>query len=378
MAYDTREAMQKDLPEFLCGVCLQYFYRNGVNEIEKIRNWTEQAEDIKAQLHDGNFTDLNWLCIKCHKQINAGKIPDFSELNGMHFPEAPAHLGRLSVLERILISPVIPFSRFKELYGSYMQSMKGVTVCIPAKTAEITKMLPRRMDELGFIWVSLKRRLSQKHAYLSESIDVPKLYRWLHWLLVEEQENLLYEKYDQQDQALWKEANFDFLKEDDSTKLTNQPQQSSTVKGGNTKSPESVAETENEKLPTLLVEDELCKSSVKMKHVTVAPGEGGKPIITQDYPNLRELAFLNISLGKPLVQLLKPEDENEQEGNKQKQLPWSQQLKWRLRHKNREAARTWDFIFWEYSQKIWHQLHSCASSPEPEFESSTREVTRKP
>lgn len=109
------------------------------------------------------------LCSACHTSISDMKEPLFCVGEASLFQPIPEAIQKLSDLESNLVSLGIAFGIIKELRIQKQKGIKGGMVCIPVQR-DVTKTLPRTLDETDTIHIDLKRKLSYDHSHKSGTI----------------------------------------------------------------------------------------------------------------------------------------------------------------------------------------------------------------
>ncbi|XP_069114560.1 uncharacterized protein [Argopecten irradians] len=100
----------------------------------------------------------------------------------MGFPQKPEEL-EITEMEERLISPRIPFMQLCEKPRGGQRSLRGNIVNVPTDVQSTVKILPRTLADSETIQVKLKRRLSNKHSVLYQSIRPNKCLAALKWLI---------------------------------------------------------------------------------------------------------------------------------------------------------------------------------------------------
>ena len=162
----------KEGPEFVCTCCDQLWYRSSVLECKADSYNFELFEDKPSTLFitdTKSVENKKWICRTCHNNLKNGKVPTCSKANGMSFPEKPAVLN-LTPLEERLIAPRIPFMQIRELPRGHQLSIHGNVVNVPADVNTTISMIPRPIDESQTISIKLKKRKGFKGYYMFQTI----------------------------------------------------------------------------------------------------------------------------------------------------------------------------------------------------------------
>lgn len=107
-----------------------------------------------------------WICHTCDHHLSRGKMPDIAVANNMALAPIPPQLAGCNVLERQLISKVLPFSKIVALPKGRQRAIHGAVVCVPSEVETIVNALPRPSAEAQLLQVKLKRKIKYKgHQY---------------------------------------------------------------------------------------------------------------------------------------------------------------------------------------------------------------------
>ena len=199
----------------------------------------------------------------------------------MKFPDRPPELN-LNNLEERLISLRIPFMQIRALNSGGQFSLKGSVVNVPAEIEPTIRALPRLQNKSETIPVKLKRKKEFKHAVVTENIRHAAVLTALQTLM--------------NSSDLYKEANIAIDEKWNSKMEPDFESQSlRTTESGDDES-ESFSETDDKEYPlmTLLDEQSVDRNAV----LSVAPGEGQRPISIFKDPNAEYLAFPTIFCGQ--------------------------------------------------------------------------------
>ncbi|XP_038135176.1 uncharacterized protein LOC119779572 [Cyprinodon tularosa] len=116
-----------------------------------------------------------WICHTCHNHLKKGCMPRLAAANKLWLAEIPCVLSDLNILERHLISKVIPFAKIVPLPKGRQRLIRGNVVCVPSEVEETVHALPRLRSESQVLRVKLKRRLSFRGHSLFQTVQWPKL-----------------------------------------------------------------------------------------------------------------------------------------------------------------------------------------------------------
>ena len=91
-------------------------------------------------------------------------------------------LKGLNEMERILISPIIPFQQFLTKPSGGQKALKGNVVNVPADFDQSVNLLPRTVDDTEMIHVEFKRKQEYRHSYLKQLIHPELVIKSLQYL----------------------------------------------------------------------------------------------------------------------------------------------------------------------------------------------------
>jgi len=205
-------------PLYVCSSCLQTNFKSHMSDVAKLQTsnheellvkcisshiilnnttWTiSSCENPTVQIRSTNicedhvsFDQHVWLCNTCKGEIYKGLMPKLCTANKVGFPPKPDVLN-LHPLEETLIAPIIPFMTVRSLPVSGMTKhgqklIVGNVVHVPNDIAKTVKQLPRSLDDMGTIAVSLKRKMAYKHAVFQENIRPESVVNALTYLVKE-------------------------------------------------------------------------------------------------------------------------------------------------------------------------------------------------
>ena len=319
---------------FVCSCCQQTWFRDSVRAVASL-----SIKCIDAHLLDNCLTgyisvaDTEWICNTCLNNLKQGKIPKLSVANGMGFIEKPGELY-LNNLEERLISLRIPFMQIRALNSGGQFSLKGSVVNVPSDIEPTIHALPRLQNKSETIPVKLKRMNEFKHAVTTENVRPVAVMTALQTLLRTSQ--------------LYKDAN---ITVDDKWSVDN-----SEVSGEFSSNDQSVSDSESDAFSeidgddnetpvmTLLDEQTFDKNEV----LSVAPGEGQKPLSLFKDPDAEYLAFPTLFCGQKRVP------------NSDRRVPvyYSDICKWELRCVDRRVALHVPNIFFKMKKLQIEQVCS--------------------
>ena len=299
---------------YVCSCCHQTWFQHSVKNVFSL-NETSLNTDLLNKCLTGYMSVANceWICNTCLYNIKQGKIPKLSVINGMKFPHKPPELN-ISNLEERLISLRIPFMQIRALNSGGQFSLKGPVVNVPTDIEPTIHALPRLQKKTETIPVKLKRMKEFKHAVATENVRPHAVMAALQTLLNTSQ---LYKEADITVDDKWNVDDKKPVTEDSTSKYQpNSDSESDTF---------SEIDDDNETpVMTLLDEQSLDKNEV----LSVAPGEGQKPLSIFKDSNAEYLAFPTLFCGQKRVE------------NSDRYVPvyYSDICKWELRCVDRRVA----------------------------------------
>ena len=202
----------------------------------------------------------------------------------MKFPKKTPQLN-LSNLEERLISLRIPFMQIRALNSGGQFSIKGSIVNVPADIEPTIQALPRLCNQSETIPVKLKRMKEFKHAVATENVRPLAIMTALQTLLNTSQ--------------LYKDVNIsvnDKWSIDDSEEFA--VDSADTQQAGDSDS-DTFSETGDDDSPVMTLLDE--HGVDRNEILSVAPGEGQKPLSIFKDKNAEYLAFPTLFCGQKRV-----------------------------------------------------------------------------
>ena len=282
-----------------------------------------------------SVANREWICNTCIYNIRRNKVPKLAVINGMRFPDRPPEMN-LNNLEERLISLRIPFMQIQALNSGGQFSLKGSVVNVPAEIEPTIRALPRLQHQSETIPVKLKRMKEFKSAVVTENVRPVAVMAALRTLL--------------KSSELYKEANIsvnDAWNNEDKAKREIKDEPIEQSSGDESDAFNETNDDENIPLMTLLDERSVDKSTV----LSVAPGEGQRPISIFKDPNSEYLAFPTIFCGQTRVE------------NSKRRVPvyYSDICKWELRCVDRRAALHIPNIFYKMKklqlEQVCNKIH---------------------
>ena len=135
--------------------------------------------------HDNIYIMNEFICIHCRNSLRQKKpkMPDQAYANSLQLHDIPQDLQNILPLERIVISPRIPFITIlvmKKYGGHYNVNCQPVNV--PATLDQIINILPCMPSDLQLHPVKLKHKLEYKSQYMYDMIHRDHVISVITWL----------------------------------------------------------------------------------------------------------------------------------------------------------------------------------------------------
>ena len=324
---------------YVCTCCHQVWFKQSVKEASSMEQMSSVSKSLLKKCRTGYISVDNreWMCNTCICNVTKGKIPKLSVINGMNFPEKPSELN-LNNLEERLVSLRIPFMQIRSLARGGQFSLKGSVVNVPADVEPTIRALPRLPNESETIPVKLKRMKEQKHAVITENVRPHAVMNALQTLLKTS------ELYKQADITVDDKWNINSTESNDIGNDTSNDESSNND--------ESDAFSEVEDLDIAPLMTLLDKQTPDRNEIlSVAPGEGQKPLSIFKDPNAEYLAFPTLFCGQKRAE------------NTERQVPvyYSDICKWELRSVDRRVAVHIPNIFYKMkklqAEQICNKVH---------------------
>ena len=320
---------------YVCSCCHQLWFKQSIKPVSALYKSDSLDTNLLKQSLTGYLSvdDIEWICNTCIGNIKSGKVPKLSVMNGMGFPNKPPELN-LSNLEERLISLRIPFMQIRALNSGGQFSLKGSVVNVPANIEPTIRALPRARNDYETIPVKPKRMKEFKHAVETENIKPAAVMTALRSLM--------------DSSEMYKEAN---LSIDEHWNTPNSDEETPTTGVYDEKRDDSDSFSENENGDNIPIMTLLDKQTVDRNEVlSLAPGEGQRPISVFKDPNSEYLAFPTIFCGQKRMD------------NSDRKTPvyYSDICKWELRSVDRRVALNVPNIFYKMKKLQTEQVCSKA------------------
>lgn len=103
-----------------------------------------------------------WICHTRDNHLKRGNMSSIAAANKLELPPIPAELVELNVLERQLISKIIPFAKIVMLPKGQQRAGHGAVVCVPSEVESTVNSLPKPSSDSQLLQVKLKRHVKFK------------------------------------------------------------------------------------------------------------------------------------------------------------------------------------------------------------------------
>ena len=323
-------------PTIICNSCFGLFFDTSIRTIclnTLLNNISKEFLESVCYLSD----KIN-LCISCHRDVIAGKVPTLSKANGFCFPDIPQVLQNMTEVEIRLVSPRLPFMQIRELSKRDRQyGIKGNVVNVPISVDTSVNILPRKFDDTHTIQLKLKRKMCYQSHYLYETIRPAVCYNAIMYLIntpLYKRENILFSENWLNEHPNHNE-NYIILEEDktdndiiETVDLINNDNNTSII------SLEKMIEIEDD--DNIINNDTLWSDSDINQTIAFAPGEGTYPISILRDEYAEELSFPNIYCGQPR--------------SCSKNISYANICKWELRHFDRRCCNVAK-LFYMYKKR---------------------------
>uniref|UniRef100_A0A8D9E244 ATP-dependent DNA helicase n=1 Tax=Cacopsylla melanoneura TaxID=428564 RepID=A0A8D9E244_9HEMI len=321
-------------PDNICCCCDNLFFEKSVIvfDIQKLKE-NYAGSDFETFLSKICNAPSNLICSTCLSHVKKGRVPKTALSNQLEYPEIPPCLEALSPLEERMCAPYIPFMTIVPLlpYAVNPQlSLKGSVVNIPVEIDTMTKILPRKFDNMSTIQIKLKRHVDHRSDYMAETIRPAVVCEALKHLVT----TPLYEKL-----GITLDASFLNAYEANENVQIDFIVEESDNTGNQRMNDEHESQVTDEDNDDLVVEgdeevmlvDRNCEAAQqgnvaaeKNGTTVMAPGQGKTPVSWHNVEYLDELSFPKIYGGFPL-------DED-------KKLSYAQRVKSECRRSDRRAC----------------------------------------
>ena len=316
------EVAVQEYPEYVCSVCHRLLFRKQVVKCNTAKYETSSSKTRLARtcINDNMLNKSNdssvqrksradmYICHTCDRYLSSGKMPEEACANRLQLQPIPPELQSLNILEKHLISRMVPFMKVITLPKGGQKKLKGPCVLVPSNLQETLNVLPRCDAETPqIIKLKMKRKLSYKGYYEYCHVNMQKVHEALRCLKYE-LENLHYRDIDIDDSnhLTSEEREGSDVENPDSSDIDDQvdPQKQQSLESVNI---ESVVDEDHDNvedeavrggpvldtflMPVDMVQESLpfCPDSI----LSIAPCEGNKPTNIFADKTCEALAFPN-------------------------------------------------------------------------------------
>ena len=308
-AIQTFRTLVKEGPVFVCTSCHRLMYRENVTIFNKLDySMCEEAllnRCVSGYLHSDN---REYICQTCQWNLKRNKLPAQSIGNALQLDPIPDELQNLSALESMLISKRVPFMKVLALPRGKQRAIHGCVVNVPINPEETYSVLPRLPSSASMITVKLKRKLQYRGHVIKQSVRpwrvLQALYHLKHTVKNPHYSDIEINEHWDEDAArdneeLWSSmtANEE-TSEENSFSITSaeydKMEESTESNNDSDQDEENHDEDDTSQLRGLPFDSCLepkDMSSDKDLLLSIAPGEGKKPLSLYSDKNNEELAF---------------------------------------------------------------------------------------
>ena len=192
----------QEYPEYICSVCHRLLFRKQVQVCNKTKY------DTSVNTHRLATTCINgdtvhtcrkacrnncpvqrksrinlYICHTCDRYLRNGKMPLEAYRNGLQLQPVPCELETLNILEKHLISKIVPFMKLITLPKGGQKKLKGPCIMVPSDLQNTINVLPRcDTDNPQIIKLKLKRKLTYEGYYEYKQVDLKKVHDALRCL----------------------------------------------------------------------------------------------------------------------------------------------------------------------------------------------------
>ncbi|KAI8118336.1 hypothetical protein CVS40_9996 [Lucilia cuprina] len=255
--------------------------RSEMLAVDAIRHSRRMLEEFNNSVKKNQWRTMVF------KSVKGGKVPTICLSNGLHFPEIPHQLKGLTALEERFVAPRIPFMRIVSLGYNRQCAVRGAVVNVPIQVDNVVSVLPRTFNQTEVIQVHLKRRLEYNHSFMTETIRPAKIFNAIRYLINTE----LYQKHKISIAEDW--LNNVGLSEEVPF-LANAEDQELVQDLAAINSNIDVIQELNPQ-ETLL--DNIPMENIPLSRISIAPGEGKRPLDLLMDEDAEELSFPTIYCG---------------------------------------------------------------------------------
>ena len=173
-------------PYFICVVCNRCLYRKSV--LMFVENKYINFDSFRYNKVD-SYDGCQYICQTCDRKLKRGKIPCQAVCNNLEIFQFPNGTPSLNKLEKVIIGKRILFAKIIVMPKGQFTKIKGAMCNVPIETDNICNILPRGIDSNGLILLKLKRKLCYRGHVLFEPVRPDVVKETLNYL---KQNNSLY------------------------------------------------------------------------------------------------------------------------------------------------------------------------------------------
>ena len=332
-AVDKFNEAIRDSCAYVCSSCNQTWFKQSVKLLSSVSKNIDPSLLTQCVTGFHSVGDEEWICNTCTTNLRQGKIPRLSVINGMTFPDKLPEL-KLNSLEERLISLRIPFMQIRTLNSGGQFSLKGSVVNVPTEIEPTIRALPRLQNESETVPIKLKRMKELKSSVVTENVRPAFVLNALKTLTATSE--------------FYKEANISI---DENWTVRNAASDEilpNLHESENNDSDDAFSEVEDETpLMTFLDDQTYDKNMI----ISVAPGEGQRPLSIFKDPNSEYLSFPTLFCGQKRM------DNSERHVS----VHYSDICKWELRSIDRRVALHIPNLFykmkWLQTEQVCNKVH---------------------
>ncbi|XP_035989961.1 uncharacterized protein LOC118561833 isoform X1 [Fundulus heteroclitus] len=229
-----------------------------------------------------------WICYTCDNHLFRGGMPPIAAANGLHLSPIPPELAGLNVLERQLISKIIPFAKIVSLPKGQQKAVHGAVVCVPSEMETTVNSLPRPSTEAQLLQVKLKRKIKFKGHQYFYTVNMKNVLAGLA--------TLKRTHPDYRDVTVNESAAFDFQEDEPTEESIPESDHDSDV--ATEQQPEHIGEEHQALRPGLVLDTCMQPPDLAQEVLSygdgifsIAPAQGNKPVSFFGVPRLESMAY---------------------------------------------------------------------------------------
>ena len=169
----------KEGPFYICVVCNRSLYRRSVI-LFKESSYSIDIPNFFFEIK--SYDGFCYICLTCSKKIKKGDIPCQAVWNDLKLFVFPNEIANLNKLEKSLICKRMLFRKVTIMPKGQSPKVKGAICNIPVETDDVVNTLPRGADSNGLIMVKLKKKLIYRGHVFFEPVRPDIVQRVLEYL----------------------------------------------------------------------------------------------------------------------------------------------------------------------------------------------------